>query len=209
MRSMDIPAPAPGEDRHRALALANSRLSMPSGVVDLLGDPAAGIEWLVGHGLAPADGMIGEPCAARLRAFRESTRGLLAAYTSQTAPDPADLAAVNTALTTMPAAALLEWDAGNGPHRTERLSADRLADTAIARLAAETADLLTGSDAPSLAACGSPGCTRFFLRTHAARQWCGTRCGDRVRAARHYAKRTGRDEQAATGASITASTTPA
>ena len=193
MRDMDIPAPAPGEDRYRALALANTRLTLPTGPVDLLGDPAAGTEWLLSQGLAPADGQLGEPCVERLRAFREHARELLTAYATRRTPEPSQVAAVNTALTTMPATALLTWDPVEGPRRTEPHSADRIADLAIARLAADTADLLTGPDAPALAACGAPGCIRFYLRTHAARQWCGTRCGDRVRAARHYAKQTGRE----------------
>ncbi|WP_309816129.1 CGNR zinc finger domain-containing protein [Pseudarthrobacter sulfonivorans] len=32
--------------------------------------------------------------------------------------------------------------------------------------------------------CEAESCGRFFLRTHARRQWSSTRCGDRVRAAR-------------------------
>jgi len=36
---------------------------------------------------------------------------------------------------------------------------------------------------------GADFCQRFFLRTHARRQWCSTRCGDRVRAARAYARK--------------------
>ncbi|MDN5936022.1 MAG: CGNR zinc finger domain-containing protein [Nitrosospira sp.] len=30
---------------------------------------------------------------------------------------------------------------------------------------------------------------RFLLKTHGRRQWCSTRCGDRVRAARSYARK--------------------
>ncbi|GAB2883292.1 hypothetical protein GCM10022245_18400 [Streptomyces mayteni] len=40
-----------------------------------------------------------------------------------------------------------------------------------------------------LAACGSAPCDRFLLRTHGRRHWCSTRCGDRARAARAYARR--------------------
>lgn len=32
-------------------------------------------------------------------------------------------------------------------------------------------------------------CDRIFLRTHARRQWCSTRCGHRMRAARAYARK--------------------
>jgi predicted RNA-binding Zn ribbon-like protein len=58
----------------------------------------------------------------------------------------------------------------------------------MARLAADAMALVTGPEAESLAPCLAHGCTRWFVRTHAARQWCSNRCGDRVRAARHYAR---------------------
>lgn len=197
MRGMQLPPPAPGEDRYRALALANTRLLVTNELVDRLSDPAAGTAWLKDQGLAPEDGRLGEPCAIRLRAFRDHARNLLAAFTADAEPAPADLAALNDALARTPAATLLVWDKESGPRRVEPLSADRLADTAIARLAADTADLLTSEDASAVAACGSPGCIRYYLRTHASRQWCSTRCGDRVRAARHYARRTGKAEPVA------------
>lgn len=210
MRSMDTPLlpAAPGEDLYRALALANTRLTVAGENVDRLSDPAAGTAWLRAQGLAPEDGSLGEPCAIRLRDFRDHTRHLLTAFTSDTEPAPADLDALNDALTRIPAARLLIWDKVTGPHRVEPFSADRLVDTAIARLAADTADLLTGEDAAAVAACGSPGCIRFYLRTHASRQWCSTRCGDRVRAARHYARRTGKAEpEQVAGAAATATAT--
>ncbi len=56
-------------------------------------------------------------------------------------------------------------------------------------LAADAADLLTGPDAERLAACASPPCNRYLLRTHGRRHWCSVRCGDRARAARAYARR--------------------
>ncbi|MGA9832915.1 MAG: CGNR zinc finger domain-containing protein [Trebonia sp.] len=51
--------------------------------------------------------------------------------------------------------------------------------------------MLTDPAGPEPAPCGAHGCVRWFLRTHAARQWCSDRCGDRVRAARHYARHRG------------------
>jgi predicted RNA-binding Zn ribbon-like protein len=199
MRGMDLPPPAPGEENYRALALANTRMTVAGDQVDRLRDPATGTAWLVEQGLAPVDGRLGEPCAVRLRDFRDCARNLLTAFAAGSEPEPEDLAALNDALTGTPAVSLLVWDKAGGPRRVESLSADHLVDTAIARLAADTADLLTSADASVLAACGAPGCIRFYLRTHASRQWCSTRCGDRVRAARHYARRTGAAEPAREG----------
>jgi predicted RNA-binding Zn ribbon-like protein len=45
---------------------------------------------------------------------------------------------------------------------------------------------VVGSDHVDLRACGAPGCMRLLLKDHPRRQWCSTRCGDRVRASRYY-----------------------
>lgn len=105
------------------------------------------------------------------------------------APDGA-LHAVNDALTRTPAVALLGWDPEHGPHRVQAHPTEQIVDHALAVLAADAADLLTGPDAERLAACASAPCRRYLLRTHARRHWCSVRCGDRARAARAYARRT-------------------
>ncbi|MFD4563674.1 CGNR zinc finger domain-containing protein [Streptomyces sp. NPDC058467] len=56
-------------------------------------------------------------------------------------------------------------------------------------LADDATELLTGPESPQLAPCAAAGCTRLFLRSHAARRWCTTKCGNRVRAARACAAR--------------------
>ncbi|MFD0392948.1 CGNR zinc finger domain-containing protein [Streptomyces nogalater] len=56
-------------------------------------------------------------------------------------------------------------------------------------LAEDATELLTGSDAAQLTECAAQGCARWFLRSHGARRWCTTKCGNRVRAARAYAAR--------------------
>lgn len=129
-------------------------------------------------------------CATRLRALREQIRALFASRVDGM-PAPVDaLAAVNDALTKAPTASLLHWDSDRGLYRASSHPTTQIVDHALAILAADAADLLTGSDAERLTACGSPPCTRFLLR-HGRRHWCSTRCGDRARAARAYARRTG------------------
>jgi predicted RNA-binding Zn ribbon-like protein len=49
---------------------------------------------------------------------------------------------------------------------------------------------LTGADAAALRACAAPGCMLFYRKDHPRRAWCSPRCSNRVRAARHYARRT-------------------
>ncbi|MGW3206603.1 CGNR zinc finger domain-containing protein [Streptomyces sp. NPDC001135] len=187
--------PAPGAEQYPALDLANSAVTLPGGQrVDLLGTPAAAQDWLAHHGLAPADADLRETCASRLRSLRERIRTLLAAHV-EGRPAPADaLDAVNEALTLAPAASLLHWSAERGLYRSAAHPATQIVEHALAALAADAAGLLTGPDADRLTACGSVPCNRYLLR-HGRRHWCSTRCGDRARAARAYARRTGRAEE--------------
>lgn len=186
---MNVP-PAPGAERHPALDFANSRLALPAGrTAELLDSPAAATRWLVGWGLVPVDVQLQEVCAARLREFRAQVGELLAAVTAGR-PAPANaLLAVNAALSATSSAELLCWDQERGLHRRQVPPVDRILDHALAVLAADLAELLTGPDAERVAQCGSAPCRRFLVRTHASRHWCSVRCGDRARAARAYAKR--------------------
>ncbi|MFE0459664.1 ABATE domain-containing protein [Kitasatospora sp. NPDC058965] len=193
MRGMNVTAPvppaAPGADHHPALDFANTLLSLPTGRRDLLATPEEATAWLVERGLAPEDARLYELCAGRLRELRDQVRELLGASVAAAEPPAAALQAVNTALTTAPAAALLAWDDDRGLHREAAHPANRVVEHAMAVLAADAAELLTGPDAERLAQCGGTPCTRYLVRTHAARHWCSTRCGDRIRAARAYARR--------------------
>ncbi|MBS2965274.1 CGNR zinc finger domain-containing protein [Actinocrinis puniceicyclus] len=99
---------------------------------------------------------------------------------------------VNTAFAAAPCVTRLVWDE-NGPQVTQqRRSGDPLAKV-LAALAASAAELLAGPLADRLARCEAHNCIRVFIRTHAARHVCSTRCGDRVRAARHYARKRERE----------------
>lgn len=179
---------APGADRHPGLDLANSRLATPGGRLDLLETPEAATRWLVERGLAPAGTQLREVCAGRLRELRERIRELFAAQIRGDEPPVAALAAINAALTRVPTANELHWDAERGLHRAAPHPTDQAVDHALGVLAADVADLLTGVEAERLTACDSHPCLRFLLRS-GRRQWCSVRCGDRARAARAYARR--------------------
>jgi predicted RNA-binding Zn ribbon-like protein len=182
--------PAPGADEHVALDFADSAVALPGGqFLDLLGTPEDAGRWLADHDLAPPAAGLREVCAAQLRALREQVRALLASRIDGHPAPPAALRAVNDAMTRVPSTSLLSWDDTRGLHRAPVHPTTQLLDHALAALAADAADLLTGPDADRLAACGSPPCNRYLLRTHGRRHWCSVRCGDRVRAARAYARR--------------------
>ncbi|MEV6271854.1 ABATE domain-containing protein [Kribbella sp. NPDC051936] len=182
--------PAPGADAHLALDFANTAIALPGGqYVDLLGSPASVNEWLTAHNLAPEDADVQEMCATQLRALREHVRSLLAARVSGAPALPAALDAVNDALTRVPTAQLLHWDDKTGPYRAAPCPTNEILEHALATIAAGTADLLTSPEAEALTACDATPCNRYLIR-HGRRHWCSTRCGDRVRAARAYARRT-------------------
>ncbi len=184
------PPPAQGEEDHLSLALANSAIALPGGhTIDLLGTPAQANQWLTQRGLAPADAGMREMCAAQLRSLREQIRSLFASHTAGLPALPAAVTAINDAMTRVPTAPLLQWDATTGPYRTTLHPTTAIVDHALATLAADAADLLTSPDSQRLTACGSAPCNRYLLR-HGRRHWCSTRCGDRARAARAYARRT-------------------
>ncbi|WAZ22991.1 ABATE domain-containing protein [Streptomyces cinnabarinus] len=184
------PPPAPGAEQYPALDFANSTVALPGGhYLDFLGTAEGAGQWLADHGLAPVDAGIREMCAAQLRSLREQIRALLATRLDGAPAPKGALAAVNDALTRAPAASLLHWNADRGLFRAAAHPTDQILDHALAALAADAADLLTGPDADRLTACGSPPCNRYLLR-HGRRHWCSTRCGDRARAARAYARKT-------------------
>lgn len=185
--------PAPGAEQYLALAFANTAIALPGGqFVDQLGTPADATRWLIEHDLAPPDTELRETCSAQVRSLREQVRVLFASRSCEHPPPPEALAAVNDALTKVPTAALLHWDPVRGLCRTAPHPITQAVEHALATVAADAADLLTGPDAERLAACGSPPCNRFLLR-NGRRQWCSVRCGDRARAARAYARRAQRE----------------
>ncbi|GAA4528457.1 CGNR zinc finger domain-containing protein [Brachybacterium paraconglomeratum] len=182
--------PAPGAEARTSLALVNSHVSLPGGrSADELDSPAAATQWLIERDLVPADAALLEYCQSELAGLRETLRELFAAQVAGAAPSAEVLDGVNRALTRVPSAQLLQHDADRGLHRASAHPVTRLVEHAMAQIAEDAAALLTGDAAGSIARCTAPPCDRFLLRTHARRHWCSTRCGDRVRASRAYARK--------------------
>jgi predicted RNA-binding Zn ribbon-like protein len=180
-----------GEDASCAVALVNTRHLRSGQPADLLVDPARAAGWLAERGLVARGTRLSDPETARLVALREAVRGLFAAQAVQRTPAAGDMATLNDALAAAAVVPSLTWDEA-GPHHSEQAPAAAGPFTvAIALLARDALRVLTDPAGPEPAPCGAHGCVRWFLRTHAARQWCSDRCGDRVRAARHYARHHG------------------
>ncbi|MFF5536113.1 ABATE domain-containing protein [Streptomyces cinerochromogenes] len=180
--------PVPGEDRYASLALVNTRFTVSHGQVDLLDGTEAAHLWLVRHGLLPDRVPLNGRQSGRLRALREALRTLFAARAGGTRPPADALDTLNATLAAAPATPRLAWSA-DGPRRDDLPDSGNPAAAALSQLAEDATDLLTGADADQLTECAAQGCARWFLRSHGARRWCTTKCGNRVRAARAYAAR--------------------
>jgi predicted RNA-binding Zn ribbon-like protein len=125
------------------------------------------------------------------RRLRDSLRRLAAFSTDDPRPaaqSPVDtlskaVAAVNEAAARRPHARLAlregQLRRGNPPNA----SPTRMA---LAELAHDAIELLTGAAAVKLRACQAPHCVLYFVKTHHRREWCSEACGNRARAARHY-----------------------
>jgi predicted RNA-binding Zn ribbon-like protein len=181
--------PAPGERAHPALALANSRHNAPAGPIDELASPATMGAWLAAHDFARAtgDARDDEGALAAMRELRRAVRELLLARVEGRVADPAAVAAVNEAAFAAPAAPRLTWT--DSPRTTRDFRDAGGPARARAVVAADAIDLVTGPAHADLRACAAPGCVRLLLKDHPRREWCSTRCGDRVRAARYYRRR--------------------
>ncbi|MGW4525744.1 CGNR zinc finger domain-containing protein [Amycolatopsis sp. NPDC004378] len=172
---------APGEERSPALALVNTRRLSANGEVDDLTTPAGATEWLREHNLPPAP--LDADTLARVTDLRTAVRELLAALADDRPPAAAAVETVNAATRADAAAPQLTWPAT--PRREWRSTSPGSVEEALATLARDAIEVLTGDLGSLVRPCEAHGCVRYFFREHARRRWCSTTCGDRVRAARH------------------------
>jgi predicted RNA-binding Zn ribbon-like protein len=174
--------------------LMNTIWADTAGVHDDLTTPAALHDWLVAIDHRYAADAIGEPRPhdlAEAKLLRDSLRRLAAFCADDPRPaaqSPVDsvddaLAVVNRAVTHLPHAQLVIWDGRLHRGRTAPTSPTRVA---MAGLARDSIDMLTGRGASKLRACQAPGCVLYFVRSNPRREWCSEICGNRARAARHY-----------------------
>lgn len=187
---MNTLPPAPGSEDHVSLALANTVVTLPGyEIEDSLTSPADSTDWLISHELVPDDTQLLPYCQNQLTGLRAQLRDLLSAHVAGTSPAADVLATVNDAMQKISSAPELQYDPRQGFFRRHIHPVTQLVEHAMALISDDVAALLTGERGSLLAQCESAPCDRFYVRTHARRRWCSTRCGDRVRAARAYAKK--------------------
>jgi predicted RNA-binding Zn ribbon-like protein len=150
--------------------------------VEMLTDPAALRAWLREHGMEP----VAAPTTAdvdRARSLREAMHRAATATVSGRTPAAQDVQELQDALTS------------DQPLEIRRagtaLQLTRPADVsvALARLARQAAEDLTGSTRQRLHACGDDTCSGIFIDHTGRRRWCSDeRCGVRTRVRAHRAR---------------------
>jgi predicted RNA-binding Zn ribbon-like protein len=139
--------------------------------------------WL--EGSAGLDERELEEVALRLREFRSlraASRDVLEASVNG-APFPVDaVELLNEVSGRVPRTLVLD------PPLARDLPASANATTrTLARIAWSAIELVGGRDRDRLRRCGS--CGDLFVATRSDRRWCSVTCGNRVRVARHHARR--------------------
>ena len=134
--------------------------------------------------------------AATFRQLRDALRRLAAERTADPRPGavnpsiPAVVAeaarVLNNALALAPAIARLSWPDGELTSAAPTGASPAVA--ALSAIAADGAAQLSREHLDRLRACLAPGCVLYFVQDHPRREWCSTACGNRARAARHYAR---------------------
>ena len=181
-------------DEPAPVRLMNTIWADAAGVHDDLTTPAALHDWLVAVDPRYAADAVEHPRPrefAEAKLLRDALRRLAALVTDDARPaaeSPVEnvddaVAVVNRAVTQLPLAELVIQ--GGRLHRDRHAPASP-ARVALAELAHDSIDVLTGPEATKMRACQAPRCLLYFVRSHPRREWCSESCGNRARAARHY-----------------------
>jgi predicted RNA-binding Zn ribbon-like protein len=125
----------------------------------------------------------------RARQLRDALRRLAAAVTEDTRARAdtglSEQVAVQRVNAALRGAGTEQLEPGDGDwHLRAEVTSVR---HALAELARQGGRLVSDPARP-LRACGAPGCVLYFVHNHPRREWCSPECGNRARAARHYAR---------------------
>jgi predicted RNA-binding Zn ribbon-like protein len=156
--------------------------------IDLVDSPGQLRAWLTEWGLAPV-GRVTADDVETARSLREALHRLARAAASDTEATPGDVRVVDARLASDAPLRLHHSGAILRPNRP------RTTEEALARLARQAVDDLTGPHPARLRACGDDECSGIFLDPTGRRRWCSDeRCGvkARVRAHRERKRASGR-----------------
>ncbi|SDS58375.1 CGNR zinc finger domain-containing protein [Actinoplanes derwentensis] len=176
-----MPEPLPIE-------FANTLHAVRGRVRDGLTTTAELADWLQRNGLpaeVTADDLI------QARELRDAVRAIAHAVAHGRDPERVDITVVNTFARSTPRWRELHWSPQ--PHAVAHTTGTPLA-AALSTVADATIALFTSTARDDLRACPGPGCVLHFVRDAPRREWCSPGCGNRARAARHYARSRDRTE---------------
>ncbi|MQY30560.1 CGNR zinc finger domain-containing protein [Nocardia aurantia] len=145
--------------------LATSGRTFGADPIERIADPRRLATWLEHSGLRP----LAEPTDADVRAareLRETLRPVALAVAGGTPPEPESVAALQCYL-------------GTEPEPMQLIAADRLlrsapatTSVALARIARQAVDHLTGPERDDLAVCPECDCRAVFVNAGGRRRWC-------------------------------------
>jgi predicted RNA-binding Zn ribbon-like protein len=168
-----------------ALALANTAAE-----ADALATPAELIAWLSAN--EERLGASDDEVALRLadfRALRTAIREAVSASLQGASPSADSVRTLNEASAAVPAAPALEDRLGR-PVRVERGTASPSRPVQVlAAIARSAIELLGGPDRDRLRLCPATRCGTLFIASRSRQVWCSASCGNRMRVARHHARR--------------------
>ncbi|MFZ2178424.1 MAG: CGNR zinc finger domain-containing protein [Rhodococcus sp. (in: high G+C Gram-positive bacteria)] len=134
---------------------------------------------------------------AAARELRDATRAIASATVHGEVPDQEAVATLNRYAESPPRWRELRTEPEF--HSVSCTSGTPVA-AALAAIAADAVDLFGGPLRHKLRACGGPGCVLYFIKDRPRREWCSHGCGNRGRAARHYARTRQSDQSPEAGA---------
>jgi predicted RNA-binding Zn ribbon-like protein len=163
------------------IAFANTLHAVRGNIRDGLSTPADLAAWLP----SPPSDTPSPADLERARELRDAIRAIAAAVAHGDTPAPADIEILNAVARSAPRWRELRWDPQ--PHATRHTSGTLVTAT-LSAIADEAVALFAGDLRSEIRACHGPGCVLHFVRDSPRREWCSPGCGNRARAARHYAK---------------------
>ena len=120
-----------------------------------------------------------------VRAMRDDVKALLRAAADDAPLPPRATARLNARARALP----LVGQLGRRPGELHTAPATRASalDELLARVAAETIDLVGSGGSDAVRFCDAPSCGDFFAPDRPNQRWCDDSCGTRARVARHAA----------------------
>jgi predicted RNA-binding Zn ribbon-like protein len=170
-----------------AVDLANSLVQVRPGVTrDLLESDEQLGDWLAHERARLPRVARGAGRYAAFRELRDALHDLLSAVARGEPLPRAAIAAVNAA--SARSDGHLRLALRGGEPVAEHAGSGTPLDRALSLIARSAIELLAGPERARLRVCPAPSCGMFYLG-RPDQEWCSVACGNRARAARHYAAR--------------------